>query len=86
MAGALAVKNADGWRGQFDLRQVRCWRLMQGAKLRMVMRVLRQLPYDLVAAPEIKRVEDLRGKKIAVADCGSGDVYGCPGDPSCPWI
>src|SRR5262249_50191954 len=44
---------------------------MQGAKLRMVMGFLRQLPYDLVAAPEIKRVEDLRGKKVAVADRGS---------------
>jgi hypothetical protein len=32
-----------------------------------VMAFIRQLPYDLVAAPEIKRVEDLRGKKVAVA-------------------
>ena len=29
---------------------------------------MRQLAYDLVAAPEIKRAEDLRDKKIAVAD------------------
>ena len=36
------------------------------------MAFIRQLPYDLVvAAPEIKRVEDLRGKKVAVADRGS---------------
>src|ERR1044071_5134892 len=32
---------------------------------------IRQLPYDLIAAPEIKRVEDLRAKKVAVADRGS---------------
>ena len=35
------------------------------------MAFIRQLPYDFVAAPEIKRVEDLRGKKVAVADRGS---------------
>ncbi|HKY08270.1 MAG TPA: ABC transporter substrate-binding protein [Candidatus Binatia bacterium] len=44
---------------------------VQGAKVRLVMAFIRELPYDLVVAPEIKRVEDLRGKKIAVADRGS---------------
>lgn len=44
---------------------------LQGAKVRLVMGFIRELPYDLVVAPEVKRVEDLRGKKIAVADRGS---------------
>ena len=44
---------------------------LQGAKIRLVIGFIRQLPYDLMAAPEIKRVEDLRAKKIAVADRGS---------------
>jgi len=44
---------------------------LQGAKVRLVMGFIRELPYDLVVVPEIKRVEDLRGKKIAVADRGS---------------
>jgi ABC-type nitrate/sulfonate/bicarbonate transport system substrate-binding protein len=44
---------------------------MLGAKLRMVMGFVRQLPFDLVAAPEIKRIEDLRGKKVGVADRAS---------------
>ena len=44
---------------------------LQGAKVRLVMGFIRELPYDLVVAPEIKRVEDLRGKKVAVADRGS---------------
>ena len=44
---------------------------LQGAKVRLIMGFIRELPYDLVVVPEIKRVEDLRGKKIAVADRGS---------------
>jgi len=44
---------------------------LQGARVRLVMGFIRELPYDLVVAPEIKRVEDLRGKKVAVADRGS---------------
>lgn len=44
---------------------------LQGAKVRLVMGFIRELPYDLVVVPEVKRVEDLRGKKIAVADRGS---------------
>jgi len=44
---------------------------LQGAKVRVVMGFIRELPYDLVVPPEIRRVEDLRGKKIAVADRGS---------------
>ena len=37
---------------------------LQGAKVRAVMGFIRELPYDLVVAPEIRRVEDLRGKKL----------------------
>ncbi len=70
MSGGLAVKTLMA--GEVNLTSAGTLvATMQGAKLRMVMGLLRQLPYDLVAAPEIKRVEDLRGKKIAVADRGS---------------
>jgi len=44
---------------------------LQGAKVRLVMGFIRELPYDLVVVPEIKRIEDLRGKKVAIADRGS---------------
>jgi len=70
MAGRLAVKTP--MTGEVNLTSAGTLvATMQRAKLRMVMRVLRQLLYDLVAAPEIKRVEDLHDKKIAVADRGS---------------
>ncbi|HVO91679.1 MAG TPA: ABC transporter substrate-binding protein, partial [Terriglobales bacterium] len=70
MTGGLAVKTLIA--GEVNLTSAGTLvASMQGAKLRMVMGFLRQLPYDLVAGPAIKRVEDLRGKKIAVADRGS---------------
>ena len=70
MAGGLAVKTLMA--GEVNTTSAGTLvATMQGAKLRTVMGFLRQLPYDLVAAPEIKRVEDLRGKKIGVADRGS---------------
>ena len=70
MSGGLAVKTLMA--GEVNLTSAGTLvASMQGAKLRMVMGFVRQLPYDLVAAPEIKRVEDLRGKKVAVADRGS---------------
>src|SRR5262249_10366750 len=70
MTGSLAVKTLMA--GEVNLTSAGTLvASMQGAKLRMAMGFLRQLPYDLVAAPEIKRVEDLRGKKVAVADRGS---------------
>ena len=70
MTGGLAVKTLMA--GEVNLTSAGTLAAsMRGAKLRMVMGFLRQLPYDLVAAPEIKRVEDLRGKKVAVADRGS---------------
>lgn len=70
MTGGLAVKTLMA--GEVNLTSAGTLvASMQGARLRMVMGFLRQLPYDLVVAPEIKRVEDLRGKKVAVADRGS---------------
>jgi NitT/TauT family transport system substrate-binding protein len=70
MAGGLAVKTLMA--GEVNLTAAgTVVAIMQGAKLRLVMGFIRQLPYDLMAAPEIKRVEDLRGKKVAVADRGS---------------
>jgi ABC-type nitrate/sulfonate/bicarbonate transport system substrate-binding protein len=70
MAGGLAVKTLMA--GEVNVTSAGTLvASMQGAKLRTVMVFLRQLPYDLVAAPEIKRVEDLRGKKVGVADRGS---------------
>jgi ABC-type nitrate/sulfonate/bicarbonate transport system substrate-binding protein len=70
MAGGLAVKTLIA--GEVNLTAAgTVVAITQGAKLRLVMAFIRQLPYDLVAAPEIKRVEDLRGKKVAVADRGS---------------
>ena len=70
MAGGLAVKTLMA--GEVNLTSSgTVVAILQGAKMRLVMGFIRQLPYDLVAAPEIKRVEDLRGKKVAVADRGS---------------
>lgn len=70
MTGGLAVKTLMA--GEVNLTSAGTLVvIMQGAKLRLVMGFIRQLPYDLVVAPEIKRVEDLRGKKVAVADRGS---------------
>ena len=70
MAGGLAVKTLMA--GEVNATAAgTVVAIIQGAKLRLMMAFIRQLPYDLVAAPEIKRVEDLRGKKIAVADRGS---------------
>lgn len=70
MSGGLAVKTLMA--GEVNLTSAGTLvATMQGAKLRLIMGFVRQLPYDLVAAPEIKRVEDLRGKKVAVADRGS---------------
>ena len=70
MTGGLAVKTLMA--GEVNLTSAGTLvATMQGAKLRLLMGFIRQLPYDLVAAPEIKRVEDLRGKKVAVADRGS---------------
>jgi ABC-type nitrate/sulfonate/bicarbonate transport system substrate-binding protein len=70
MAGGLAVKTLMA--GEVNLTSAgTVVAILQGAKMRLVMGFIRQLPYDLIAAPEIKRVEDLRAKKVAVADRGS---------------
>ena len=70
MAGGLAVKTLMA--GEVNLTSAgTVVATLQGAKMRLVMGFIRELPYDLMAAPEIKRVEDLRAKKVAVADRGS---------------
>ena len=70
MTGGLAVKTLMA--GEVNLTSAGTLvASMQGARLKLLMGFIRQLPYDMVAAPEIKRVEDLRGKKVAVADRGS---------------
>ena len=70
MAGGLAVKTLMA--GEVNLTSAgTVVATVQGAKLRLVMGFIRQLPYDLMAPTDIKRVEDLRGKKVAVADRGS---------------
>ena len=57
MSGGLAVKTLMA--GEVNLTAAgTVVAIIQGAKLRLVMAFIRQLPYDLVAAPEIKRVED----------------------------
>ena len=70
MSGGLAVKTLMA--GEVNLTSAgTVVAAIQGARIRTVMGFIRQLPYDLMAAPEIKRVEDLRRKKVAVADRGS---------------
>jgi ABC-type nitrate/sulfonate/bicarbonate transport system substrate-binding protein len=70
MSGGLAVKTHMA--GEVDFTSAgTVVAAIRGAKLKTLMAFIRELPYDLMAAPEIKRVEDLRGKKIAVSDRGS---------------
>ncbi len=70
MSGGLAVKTDLA--GEVDFTSAgTVVAAIRGAKLKTLMAFIRELPYDLMAAPEITRVEDLRGKKIAVSDRGS---------------
>ncbi len=70
MPGGLAVKTHLA--GEVDFTSSgTVVAAIRGAKLKTLMAFIRELPYDLMAAPEIKRVEDLRGKRIAVSDRGS---------------
>jgi ABC-type nitrate/sulfonate/bicarbonate transport system substrate-binding protein len=70
MSGGLAVKTHIA--GEVDFTAAgTVVAAIRGAKLKTLMAFIRELPYDLMAAPEIKRVEDLRGKKVAVSDRGS---------------
>lgn len=70
MSGGLAVKTHLA--GEVDYTSAgTVVATMRGAKLRTLMAFIRELPFDLMAAPEIKTVEDLRGRRVAVSDRGS---------------
>jgi NitT/TauT family transport system substrate-binding protein len=70
MSGGLAVKTHLA--GEVDFTSSgTVVAAIRGARVKTLMAFIRELPYDLMAAPEIKSVEDLRGKKIAVSDRGS---------------
>ena len=70
MSGGLAVKTHLA--GEVDFTSAgTVVAAIRGAKVQTLMAFIRELPYDLMAAPEIKRVEDLRGRKVAVSDRGS---------------
>ena len=71
MAAGLAVKTLLA--GEVDVTAAgTVLANLQGAKLRVVMGFIRELPYDHGRCRRrSERVEDLRGKKIAVADRGS---------------
>jgi ABC-type nitrate/sulfonate/bicarbonate transport system substrate-binding protein len=70
MSGGLAVKTHLA--GEVDFTSAgTAVAAIRGARVKTLMAFIRELPYDLMAAPEIKRVEDLRGKQVAVSDRGS---------------
>ena len=70
MSGGLAVKTHLA--GEVDFTSAgTAVAAIRGAKVKTLMAFIRELPYDLMATPEVKNVEDLRGKKIAVSDRGS---------------
>ncbi len=70
MSGGLAVKTHLA--GEVDFTSAgTVVAAIRGAKVKTLMAFIRELPYDLMAAPEIKSVEDLRGKRVAVSDRGS---------------
>lgn len=45
--------------------------MFRGEQIRILMPIFNQIPFSLVTRPEIKRLEDLRGSKIAVTFGGS---------------
>jgi NitT/TauT family transport system substrate-binding protein len=70
MSGGLAVKTHLA--GEVDFTSAgTVVAAIRGARIKTLMAFIRELPFDLMAAPEIKNVEDLRGKRIAVSDRGS---------------
>ncbi len=70
MSGGLAVKTHLA--GEVDFTSSgTVAAAIRGAKVKTLMAFIRELPFDLMVAPEVKRVEDLRGKRIAVSDRGS---------------
>lgn len=45
--------------------------MFRGEQIRILMPIFNQIPFSLVTRPEIKRLEDLKGSKIAVTFGGS---------------
>ncbi len=45
--------------------------MFRGEQIRIVLQIFNQIPFSLVTRPEVKRLEDLKGSKIAVTFGGS---------------
>jgi len=45
--------------------------MFRGEQIRIVLQIFNQIPFSLITRPEIKRLEDLKGSKIAVTFGGS---------------
>src|SRR5215471_695273 len=45
--------------------------MFRGEQIRILMPIFNQIPFSLVTRPEVKRLEDLKGSKIAVTFGGS---------------
>ncbi|HYA28554.1 MAG TPA: ABC transporter substrate-binding protein [Acidobacteriota bacterium] len=45
--------------------------MFKGEQIRVLLQIFNQIPFGLIARPEIKRLEDLKGAKIAVTFGGS---------------
>jgi ABC-type nitrate/sulfonate/bicarbonate transport system substrate-binding protein len=45
--------------------------MFRGEQIRIILQIFNQIPFSLVTRPEIKRLDDLKGKKIAVTFGGS---------------
>lgn len=45
--------------------------MFKGEQIRVLLQIFNQIPFGLITRPEIKRLEDLRGQKIAVTFGGS---------------
>jgi len=45
--------------------------MFRGEQIRIVLQIFKQIPFSLVTRPEVKRLEDLKGSKIAVTFGGS---------------
>src|SRR5881628_3540622 len=45
--------------------------MFRGEQLRILLQIFNQIPFGLITRPEIKRLEDLKGQKIAVTFGGS---------------
>ena len=45
--------------------------MFKGEPIRVLLQIFNQIPFGLIARPDIKRLEDLKGQKIAVTFGGS---------------